>query len=389
MRVAHLCQDFSILSETFIYDYVTELDRQGAEGHVVAINVANRDTRPFANVTHAPWPGSRHPHRLLHRVLAEVGVGRAERASWPELRRRVRAAVRRIRPDVLHAHYGMMGAIFYPISEALGIPMVVSLHGKDAFVSPTTPKYREPYARMFERVDAVTVVSHMMKAHLEGLGVDPAKIHLVRVGKRVEDYPYRPPEDGPVREWVSVGRLTEKKGHLDALAAFREVVRDHPDQRLRVIGKGKLQGAVEGYVREHGLADHVELLGGVEHEATKRVMAASDAFLLCSRTAANGDREGVPTVLMETQMLGLPCVSTTHSGIPEAIPEANRWLLSPEGDVPAIADAMRALIETDRAGRVRIAEAGRAKVEAEFALHGEVQKVLSIYRRLVAGGARS
>lgn len=379
MRVAHLCQDFSALSETFIYDYVTETDRQGCEGHVVAANLWNRDSRPFEPVHHTPWPGSRHPRRLWHRALAAVGIGHPRSASWPEYRRRVRAAVREIEPDVLHAHFGTTGAVLFPLAEELGIPMVVSFHGKDAFVRPNTERYRRAYARMFDRVEAVTVVSQLMAAHLQGLGVDPAKIHVIRVGKRVEEYPYRPPSGERVREWVSVGRLTEKKGHLDALAAFRDVVEEHPDQRLRIIGEGELLEPLTAYIWDHELAEHVRLLGRVDHEAVKRTMAAADAFILCSRTAADGDREGVPTVLMEAQLLGLPCVSTLHSGIPEVIPEPNRWLLSPEGDVGAIAQAMRRLIAADRAECVAIAEAGRSKVEAEFNLCLEAEKLRALY----------
>ena len=385
MRVAHLCQDFSPLSETFIYDYVVEETRQGCDCHVVAANVWNRDSRPFPNVHHTPWPGPRHPRRLLHRVLAEVGVGDAERASWPELRRRVEAVVRCVRPDVLHAHFGTTGAVLSPLAERLGVPMVVSFHGKDAFVRPQTPRYREPYVRMFERVDAVTVVSRLMAAHLEGLGVAPEKIHLVRVGKRVEAYPYRPPREGPVREWVSVGRLAEKKGHRDALGAFADLVRDRPDQRLRIVGDGELRVELEDLAERLGLGAHVEFLGSIPHEAVKEAMAAADAFVLCSRTAADGDREGVPTVLMEAQLLGLPCVSTTHSGIPEVIPDENRWLLSPEGDVAGIAAAMRRLVEADAGMRARTAGVGRRKVEREFNLETETGKLVALYGALTQG----
>lgn len=385
MRIAHLCPDFSALSETFIYDTVTELDRQGHEGHVVTTNVWNQESRPFANVHHTPWPGSRHPRRLFHRMLAEVGVGDPEHAAWPELQRRVAAVVRRIRPDVLHAHFGTMGAVLLPVAEQLGLPMVVSFYGKDAFAHPATPRYRKPYARMFDRVDAVAVLSRHMKAHLETLGADPARVHIVHIGKRMEDYPFQRPDEGPVREWVSVGRLTEKKGHLDALAALREVVRDHPDQKLRIIGEGELADQVERYVHEHSLQDHVELLGGVDHPTVKAVMADADAFVLCSKTASDGDSEGTPTVLMEAQSLGLPCVTTTHSGIPEVIPEANHWLLAPEGDVSAIADRMRKLIAADGEKRVRTAETGRRKVEEEFNLRIETEKVASLYHALVAG----
>lgn len=383
MRVAHLCQDFSPLSETFIYDYVVEEDRQGCECHVVAANLWNRDARPFPNVHHTPWPGPRHPRRLWHRALSQVGVGDAERAAWPEYRRRVGAALRRIRPDVLHAHFGTTGAALYPLAAELGIPMVVSFHGKDAFVRPATRRYREPYARMFERVEAVTVVSRLMAAHLEGLGVEPEKIHLVRVGKRVEAYPYRPPSERPVREWVSVGRLAEKKGHSDALAAFADLVKDHPDQHLRIVGDGELRSELEELADRLDLSDHVEFTGSVPHEEVKAAMESADAFILCSRTAADGDREGVPTVLMEAQLLGLPCVSTTHSGIPEVIPEPNRHLLSSEGDVPSIATSMRGLVEAEPRERAAIAEAGRLKVEREFNLSREVERLRVLYETLV------
>lgn len=379
MRVVHLCQDFSPLSETFIYDYVTELGRRECECHVVAANLWNRDTRPFENVYHVPWPGSRHPLRLLHRALAEVGVGDRHRASWPEYRRRVRAAVRRIRPDVMHAHFGTTGARLYPLVRELGIPMVVSFHGKDAFVSPTKRQYRETYPKMLKSMSAVTVVSRIMRSRLEDLGADRDQVHLVRVGKHLDEYPFRQPGRGRVREWISVGRLTEKKGHRDAIAAFEEVIQDHPDQRLRIVGDGPLRGQIEELVREQGLSEHVKLVGAVDHKSAKRMMAAADAFLLCSRTAANGDREGVPTVLMEAQLLGLPCVTTTHSGIPEVIPDDNQWLLSPEGDVPAIAAAMRALLAADWSTRMSVAEAGRAKVEAEFNLSLETERLVSLY----------
>lgn len=383
LRVGHICQDFSPLSETFIYDYVVELERRGCTGHVMAANLHNRDSRPFDRVYHTPWPGPRHPCRLVHRVLAEAGVGDRRNASWPEYRRRVGKAIRHIGPDVLHAHFGTVGAVTWPLAKRAKIPMVVSLHGKDAFVHPTSDRYRKAYAQMFEHVGAVTVVSRLMGAHIEKLGADPAKVHLIRVGKEVETYPYRRPEADRVQEWVSVGRLTEKKGHRDTIAAFAEVVVDHPDQRLKIVGEGELYEPLRCLIQERGLDEHVQLLGSVDHDGVKQLMERADAFVLNSRTAEDGDREGVPTVLMEAQLLGLPCVSTTHSGIPEVIPERNRWLLSSEGDVAAIAESMRKLIAAGPAERADIAEAGRAKVEAEFNLRLEVQKLTALYESLV------
>lgn len=388
MRVVHLCHKFSALTETFIYDYLTELDRQGHEGHVVTYQVANPEARPFPNIHHVPQPGRWDTHRVAYRALAKVGVGdrpdTSWDASWAAYRQRVAPVIREVAPDVLHAHFGTTGAWAWPLAEELGIPVVVSFHGKDAFSASASDMYCPAYERMFESVAGVTCVSEVMREHLVRLGSDPKRTHVVHVGKRVEEYPFRLPSEGPVREWVSVGRLAEKKGHLDTLAAFRQLVDESPDQRLTIIGDGPLREEVGAFVQGHGLADHVRLLGNVEHDVVRATLQEADAFVLSSRTAADGDREGIPTVLMEAQLLGLPCVSTTHSGIPEVIPEENQWLLAPEGDVGEIAQRMKRLLELDGSGRACVARWGRRKAKEEFSLSREVERLTEIYGLVVS-----
>ena len=99
MKVVHLCHEFSALTETFIYDYLTELNRQGLEGHVVTYQVSNLDSRPFPNVHHVPRPGRWDAWRLAYRVLAKAGIGSRPDtswdASWAAYRHRVAPLIRR------------------------------------------------------------------------------------------------------------------------------------------------------------------------------------------------------------------------------------------------------------------------------------------------------
>ncbi len=380
MRVVHLCKAFSRLSETFIYDYVVELERQDVEGHVLTHRRENLEERPFAAVTVVPEPGLFNVRRLGYRLLEVAGRREKNALAVGVMRGRLRRALEALRPDVVHAHFGPRGVEVAPVARALGVPLVVSFHGFDAFRLPREEIWRERLAVLFQKAAAVTAVSRVMKRHLIQLGSPPGRTHVVHVGKRMSDYSFRPPSGSRIERWVSVGRMAEKKGHLDSLAAFKRVREAHPALSLRIIGEGELLPEVHAYIARNGLEGRVELLGAVPHVQVKHVMARSDAFILCSRTARDGDQEGIPTVLMEAQALGLPCVSTRHSGIPEVIPEENHELLAEEGDVNGIADCMNRLMNRSPEQIREIAARGRAKVEAEFNLVREVEKLKAIYQ---------
>ncbi|NBC17365.1 MAG: colanic acid biosynthesis glycosyltransferase WcaL, partial [Bacteroidetes bacterium] len=116
MRIAHLCNSFSALSETFIYDTVTELERQGEDNHVITLKRVNTDTRPFDKVHEVPLTWKWHPRRLWHRLGAAFSDVDAYASYWPQLRPRLEAVLRALLPDVIHAHFGPMGVIVRPIA---------------------------------------------------------------------------------------------------------------------------------------------------------------------------------------------------------------------------------------------------------------------------------
>lgn len=111
-------------------------------------------------------------------------------------------------------------------------------------------------------------------------------------------------------------------------------------------------------------------------------MSSADGFVLCSKETKDGDREGVPTVLMEAQAIGMPVVSTCHSGIPEVIPEPNRYLLADEGDVKGISEQLCRVARMKSEELREVTQRGRERIESEFSLSKEAKKLKNIYNNI-------
>lgn len=382
MRVAHICEAFSPLSETFIYDQIVELETQGEECHVITLRRDNETSRPFPRVHTIQCPWS--PRRIRDRMLVSLGQLDRERYLWPYLRPQLEHALRKIKPDVIHAHFGPMGACIARVANALRIPLTVSFYGFDTSVLPRDNAWRRLLQDTFAQADAIVALSQVMKRQLEQLGSAPGRTHIIHLGKRLDEFPYSAWDGRPIKHWISVGRLTEKKGHKDAIQAFQKIAALDLSSTLTIIGEGEDHATIAAYVSRTGLHDRIKLLGALSNHETRNRMLASDAFILCSKTASNGDSEGTPTVLLEAQALGLPCISTTHSGIPEVIPTQSNWLLAGEGDINGLFDRMHRLIHCNADEVSQIVSAGRAIVEANFDIARETEQLRALFTLMAA-----
>jgi glycosyltransferase involved in cell wall biosynthesis len=156
-----------------------------------------------------------------------------------------------------------------------------------------------------------------------------------------------------------------KKGFLHLLDAARLLVDRGVGFRCEIIGEGRQRAELESRLRELGLEQHIVLRGALSHDEVIDAYRRAAAFVLPCVIGDDGDRDGIPNVILEAMAMQLPVVSTTHSGIPEAVEDGTTGLLVPPGDPEALACALeRVLADRDTAGRM--GARGREAVIARF-----------------------
>jgi glycosyltransferase involved in cell wall biosynthesis len=249
-----------------------------------------------------------------------------------------------------------------------GVPWSFSAHAKDIWTSPEWELREKLHAQSHGAAFGATCTA-FGAVHLQGLADRADRVDLVYHGLDLGRFP-APPEraprhvDEPLR-MMSVGRLVEKKGFdtlIDALALLPADLAWHWTH----IGGGPLDGVMRARAQAAGVADRITWRGACDQTDVIAAMRAADLFVLPSRIAADGDRDGLPNVLMEAASQTLPILSTPVSAIPEFITDGVHGLLA-EDTSQAFADAMQR-IATNPALGPRIAQAAHTRLHAEFTM---------------------
>jgi glycosyltransferase involved in cell wall biosynthesis len=239
------------------------------------------------------------------------------------------------------------------------LPWTVSAHAKDIWTTPAWEK-REKLA---DCAWAVTC-SGAARRDLDALA-PPGKVDLVYHGLDLDRFPAAPPR--PARAAVTiltVGRAVEKKGHDTVIDALARLPREM-DWRWVQIGGGPLKAKLKSRAAKAGIAGRCSFVGSRPQADIIAAYRDADLFVLASRVAKDGDRDGLPNVLMEAQTQGLSCVATRVSGVPELIEDGITGVLVPPDDPAALAAALAALIENP-ARRAFLGKAGERHVRERF-----------------------
>jgi glycosyltransferase involved in cell wall biosynthesis len=227
-----------------------------------------------------------------------------------------------------------------------------------------------------------------MAARLEPFGLDRSKLDVHYIGVPVDNFNYieRTPvavkmAAGEPVEFLQVSNFVEKKGHRYTIEAFARYAGNHPGARLTLAGDGPLKSRIEARCGELGIADRVRFAGRVTSVEVASLMRDADVFVHHSVTGADGDMEGLPTVLMEAMSTGLPVVSTNHSGIPELIDDGVDGYLVDEGDVDAYAGVLAGLVNAD----AEMGRRARQKIEDKFNMATQNHRLGDIYQKVIDG----
>jgi glycosyltransferase involved in cell wall biosynthesis len=247
------------------------------------------------------------------------------------------------------------------------LPWSCSAHAKDVWTSP-----RWDIAAKLNDCQWVVTCTHANKVHLRDLCGDPQRIKLVYhgldfqrfadPGERTETHDGSNPQAPVVL--LTVGRAVEKKGLDDLLRALAILPTDCA-WRWHHVGGGEQLAALKRLAVELALSDALHWHGALAQAQVLALYRQADVFVLPSKIALDGDRDGLPNVLMEAQSQRLACVATDVSGIPELIEHERTGILVPPQDTNALQAALLRLI-TDTQTRKRLGDAGFARVRERF-----------------------
>lgn len=299
----------------------------------------------------------------------------------------------RYAPVAVHAHFGEAGPAGRTIAKTLGVPLIVTFHGKDAMVadSENAKSWRgREYLRGREQLAADAVrfiaVSIPVQERLIEQGFPAEKIVVHRNGINTK---YFSPASLPREPLILfVGRFVEKKGCEYLIDALGILKRNGVPASAVLIGDGELRGELERRANEAGA--NVIFLGFMPVDEVRAWMNRASIVVVPSVTATNGDSEGLPTVILEAQAMGAAVVATRHSGNPEGVIDGCTAILVPERNANALAEALAGLLADPEKVR-RFGEQGRQFIKENFDIDRQVAGLEDIYEHAhlrVAGGTR-
>jgi len=399
-RLAIVLKGYPRLSETFIAQEIRELEKRGVELCIFSLrHPYDPASHPIhaeieAPVYYLPEYAHDEPWRVLRAALRQCwkpGLWRALARFcidlWHEpTRNRMRRFAQALvlaneMPDSVEHYYAHFmhtpSSVCHYASIINRQSWSISAHAKDIW----TISERELRGKL-AACDWVVTCTAANASYLASLAPSPDKVTLLYHGLDFARFARHSASDcgrdasdaeHPLR-LISVGRAVDKKGY-DLLLTSLATLPPGLHWRFTHIGGGELLATLQAQARELGLQANIDWLGALPQAQVLDQYRAADLFVLPSRISADGDRDGLPNVLMEAQSQGLACLSTRISGIPELIIHGETgWLVEPENQAE-LTQALQRLM-TDPGLRARLAQAGCRLVRQDFSMQSGIDSLM-------------
>ncbi|MDO4784990.1 MAG: glycosyltransferase family 4 protein [Propionibacteriaceae bacterium] len=378
-RVGYVLKVYPRFSETFV---VTEILAREAHGDDLRIYALRPTTdarfhpeiaRVQAEVSWVPRPGKASEFwPQVSNVLLRPEIGERFLALLPHLAELpadevaqglwLAEAVLEDGIEYLHAHFASLaGRMAWLAGQLTGVPYSITTHAKDIYHESVDMEWLRRICGAADRVIAISQFNDdYLRRVLDGTG---ARISLQYNALELDRFGYREPAApvGPLKI-SAVGRLVPKKGFGDLIDAAARV---NVPVEVDIAGSGELRDELQDQIERLGLNGRVRLLGPLTQGEVSKLVAASDVFVAPCVPAADGNIDGLPTVVLEAMALGTPVIATAVSGLPEVVRDGQTGILLNPGDVAGLAAAL----EKIAAGRVPLAELtanARTLIEEQF-----------------------
>lgn len=396
-RIGYVLKVFPRLSETFVLNEILTLEELGFPITVFTLRPPKEETRheQFARLRAEIIPVPRFTfgsfRRYLQENTREVGPYRgrfheairalAESASDFSLEPFaesifVAVEARRRGIDRLHAHFATIATNVSMLANRLaGIPYTFTAHAKDIYRHTVDPAAFATKVRHADRVITVCDANH---AFLDERLSPALRRKVVTLYNGVDVRSFTPADrasrNGAVPLVLGVGRLVEKKGFADLVEACR-ILRDRGIPfRARIVGEGEERPALRERIRAHGLGRVVNLAGPRSSGEVREMLRRARAVALPCLVGKDGNRDALPTVLLEAAATGIPSVSTRVAGVPEIIDHGRTGFVVPQHRPRSVAAALARLL-VDPARAARMGEAARTRALERFDIRTNVTRL--------------
>jgi colanic acid/amylovoran biosynthesis glycosyltransferase len=385
-RLAYVLKRYPRLSETFILNEMLELQRQGIDitilamkdpgeaivhEHVQALRAQVYYFPPKARLASEGWAARSLTSFSGDTSLSgpdarQGGWSRDDQTAW------LQAAMfahflGSLGIDHIHAHFATSATTAaLVLSGMTGIPCSFTAHAKDIYHESVNTT---ALAEKIQSARFVITVSDFNKEYLRGLLASEGKSgRIIRLYNGIDLDRFRPFEgDKDPELLVGVGRLIQKKGFGYLIEACKILKEQGRRFRCVIIGEGDERVSLEKRIAQYSLRQEVSLLGPKTQAEVVRIVQTAAAFVLPCVVGDDGNRDGLPTVLLEAMALGVPVVSTAVTGIPEIIEDGSTGLLVEEKNPHALAQSMHRLLDSAPL-RKQLSEAALQRVRKDFNL---------------------
>ena len=406
-RLVYICHEFPKFTETFVYREVKGLIDRGRSVLVFSMKKTGapeqiEDLETFLSITRQLPPDFswefiktqlkwifRKPVGYIKELMRVVGT-RKRKSALPVvirtglfLRGALIASMLEEEKNYRFMHVPGTGGELISAHAAFvltGIPYGFALHAPYPLYLGSPLLVRHAQDAMW--IAAISKDARELIVKLAGENVRE-KIRIVHCGVRAEDYTPVKIKERKEKKISSVGSLAELKGHDLLVKAMPELLRRGMDVSLDIVGEGPERNNLESLARKLNVSDRVNLHGRCHPKKVRDLLSDSDAFALMCRIDSRKDRDGIPVALMEAMAMGLPCISTGISGIPELIEDGFSGILIEPDDVEALAGALEKVLKDSRLAQT-LGDAARKRVMEHFSLSGQVERL----EKLIATKAR-
>ena len=383
IRVLHSVGAFLEVSENWIYPQIAGVP--DTSGYVVAGSVKNSAVFPLDQdrliTCSSPWKRTFRGRRLLEPIERRIVTNR--------ILRQIKARAWNV--HIIHAHFGTEGWKCLKLHQRLGIPLVTSFYGSDAWFLPEKGScWRNRYMELFAAGSMFLVEGPAMRTRLCELGCPEKKIIIQRIGVDLTALKFEKKDFSADLSVVMLGRFVEKKGLVDGLRACALASASGVKLRVTIIGDAsannpagqRIKTQLQALASEPALAGRVQFTGFIPMERARAVIREHNVFLCPSKHAADGDAEGgSPVILTEAMAAGLLCIGTRHCDIPEVIRDGKTGLSCSEGGVNEMAKSL-CDISAQQVNCNMLTEAGRCHVDQNFMVEHQMEKLRGVYESI-------